>query len=168
MLILECRWLGDLGNHRNDRNGEHCLDKNKLLQMADGISCLGTIRRENGPMLSEEQWSALLEASGFNGLDGAVQDYPEHPEQASSVMFATARHQLPTNPQLDIIIVGSGIRGSLAQMEIESSLKALGSVVWIDFLALLEMDLTGKHCILLDEPTHQYLTTMTAASFRGL
>ena len=30
------------------------------------------------------------------------------------------------------------------------------------------MDLSSKHCILLDDPAHQYPTTMTAASFRGL
>lgn len=119
-------------------------------------------------MLTEEQWGALLEASGFNGLDGAVQDYPEHPEQAASVMFATAGLPRVASSQLDIIIVGQGIPGGLSWKELQSPLKALGSVTWIDFSALQEMDLASKYCILLDDPTHQYLTTMNAISFQGL
>lgn len=83
-------------------------------------------------------------------------------------MFATASLPQVQNPQLDIIVVGQDIPGTLSRTELESPLKALGSVTWIDFSALPEMELFGKYCILLDNPTHQYLTTMTAISFRGL
>lgn len=119
-------------------------------------------------MLTEAQWGTLLEASGFSGLDGAVQDYPEYPEQAASVMFASASLSRNTNSKLDMIIAGQGVPGSLSRMELNSSLEVLGSVTWITLSDLPDMDLSDKYCILLDNPADQYLTTMTAASFRGL
>ena len=135
---------------------------------ADAALDIDAIRREDGPMLFEEQWDTLLKVSGFHGLDGAVQDFPEHPEQAASVMFATANLQQFKNPQLNIVIVGQRLPGRLSRIELQSPLKALGSITWIDFSALTEMDLSEKHCILLDDPTHQYLTNLNAISFPGL
>ncbi len=168
MLILDFRWLGDLGGSQNDLGGEYDPLKYESTRKADGIAGLGAIRREDGPMLVEDQWGALLKASGFNGLDGAVQDYPEHPAQAASVMFATASLPRVSDIQLDMIIVGQETPARLSRTELQSSLEAFGFVTWIDFSALPEMDLSGKYCILLDDPAHQYLTTITAISFQGL
>ena len=64
------------------------------------LMIVGATRGEDDPMLTEEQWGVLLEVSGFDGLDGALQDYPEHPEQAASVMFATASLPHPKIPNL--------------------------------------------------------------------
>ena len=161
------RWLGGLGNNQDDLNSENCALK-PLVRTTHGTDDLGATRGEDGPMLTEEQWGVLLEASGFNGLDGALQDYPEHPEQAASVMFATASLPQPENPRLEIIIAGQGVPGTLSRNQLQSPLEALGTIIWIDFSDLADMNLSSKYCILLDDPAHQYLTTMTAASFRGL
>ena len=114
------RWLGGLGNSQNDLNSENCALK-PLVRTTHGTDDLGATRGEDGPMLTEEQWGVLLDASGFDGLDGALKDYPEHPEQAASVggvMFATASLPHPKNPRLEIIIAGQGVPGTLSQNQL--------------------------------------------------
>lgn len=47
--------------------------------------------QSNGPLLTKELWIDLLEANGFSGVEGPVDDYPGQPEHLFSAMWSTKR-----------------------------------------------------------------------------
>ncbi|KAK3170550.1 putative secondary metabolism biosynthetic enzyme [Lepraria neglecta] len=130
------------------------------------------IRREDGPLMAEDQWDISFSASGFSGLDGAVQDYPDHPEQCASVMFTTAWPWETETPTLkhDIVIIGQTIPGGhfWSEMEVMLQKHSRGAVTWLNHSGMEDFVFEGQHCIFLDDPKHQYLTTMDSKCFQGL
>ena len=123
-------------------------------------------------MLTEDQWGPLLASTGFAGLDGAAQDYPQHPDQAGSVMFANAISSTTTSmtPKFQVAIIGQTVPGGCLQSDLESGLRRLGAstVSWLRFSDLVSFELKEKHCIILDDPEHQNLTQLDTKSFQGL
>lgn len=45
--------------------------------------------RSDGPGLPKDSWDAALQASGFSGLEGSVDDYPGRPEQLFSALWSS-------------------------------------------------------------------------------
>jgi len=122
--------------------------------------------------MTEDQWALLFSSSGFSGLDGAVQDYPNDPEQAASVMFTTALPQATETqmPEIEVVIIGQTIPGGYFWSEMETLLQSHSQtkVTWLQFSEMPDFKFDGQHCIIMDDPELQYLATMNAESFRGL
>ena len=132
----------------------------------------GDMKLEARIDLGQKQWDKRLQQNGFSGLDGLVQDYPNHPQKAASIVFSTAIDQpmISKESAPDIVIVSQWLpHGMMARTEIEAALNACGpsNVTWIDFSELIKADLAGKHCVIIDLDC-SYLTTMTLQSFDGL
>ena len=133
---------------------------------------LGDIKSEARIDLGQKQWDKILQQNGFSGLDGVVQDYPKHPQKAASIVLSTAIDQpmISKEPGPDIVLVSQCLpHGMMTRTEIEAALNACGpsNVTWIDFSELINADLEGKHCVIIDLDC-SYLTTMTLKSFHGL
>ena len=135
-------------------------------------SLLGEPFREDGPMMTEEQWSLLISQSDFYGLDAAVRDYPQDPEQAASVLFATAKPMTSQfqSDKLDLIIVGETIPGGHFWEDLEAGLQSQSTskIIWSSFSAVKHIDFSRKRCIILDNPNHPLLDEMKDTSFRGI
>lgn len=59
-----------------------------------------------GALLSKEMWNGVLEANGFSGLEGHVDDYPGQPEHLFSAMWSTKRDSQATSreEQVDLSV----------------------------------------------------------------
>ena len=120
----------------------------------------------------EEQWDKSLRLNHFSGLDGVAQDYPKSPEKAASIIISTAVDQPADSSESSrkIILVSQWDPHGIERNDVEAALRAVGlrNVTWIDFSQLTSSELEAKYCIIIDDPSSSYLTTMTHDSFDGL
>ena len=120
----------------------------------------------------EEQWDKRLRLNHFSGLDGVAHDYPKYSEKAASIIISTAMDQPADSSESSrkIILVSRWDPHGMERSEVEAALGAVGlrNVTWIDFSQLTNSELEGKYCIIIDDPSSSYLTTVTEGSFDGL
>lgn len=58
--------------------------------------------QSDGPLLSKGLWNDLLEATGFSGVEGHVDDYPGQPEHLFSAMWSTKRDIQETTRRVEV------------------------------------------------------------------
>ena len=135
-------------------------------------SSSGDIEPESQADSHQKQWDERLQQNHFSGLDGAVQDYPKHPEKAASIILSTAIdqpfHSKESGPE--IMLVSQWLPQGISRSDIEAALSACepSKVTWINFSELLSADIEGRYCIIVDNPNCSYLKTMNDDSFDGL
>ena len=132
----------------------------------------GDIELERQAELHQEQWEERLQQNLFSGFSGTIQDYPKHPEKAASIMVSTAIDppMVSNKSTPEIVLASEWLPHSISRDTIEVALSDFGPsrVTWIDFPNLINADLEGRYCIIIDNPDCSYLTTMTPESFDGL
>ena len=125
----------------------------------------GNMSQKDSTTTSQARIKALVEANGFCGLYFVSQD-------DSSVAFTTATPigAPPDQIVIDLIVVAKWLPDRVSKADIENVLNfsSLRNVVWMQFAELAVINLSAKHCIVIDDPGCPYLTTMTADSFKGL
>lgn len=108
---------------------------------------------------------AFAEANGFNGLDLISR-------RDTSVAHTTAAPMgtTPNQTLIDLIIVAQRLPDGVTKTDIESilNISSRRTVVWMQFAELAAINLSGKHCLVVDDPKCSYLTTMTAETSGGL
>jgi len=150
-------------------NGRYYLS---FIYKADDMKSVGQLIREDGPLLTKEQWTVLFSSSGFSGLDGAVQDYPDHPEQSAGVMFTTALPQVVESQEAieEIVVIGPSGPSEYVCSEVNTLLQnhSQAKVTKLLMSEVADFRFDRQYCILIDDPEYQYLTTMNSESFQGL
>lgn len=61
--------------------------------------------RSDGPRLTKESWDAALKDSGFSGLEGSVDDYPDRPEQLFSALWSSRSRREAAQKTADAVTV---------------------------------------------------------------
>ena len=133
---------------------------------------IGDIHQERPESPWEEELHERLIFNHFSGLDDVARDYPKHPEKAASIIYSIAVDQ-PTsfnksNP--DIVVVSQWLPHGRSKSKIEAVLSACEprKMIWTSFSMLINSDLEGRYCIVIDDPKSSYLTRLTSESFNGL
>ncbi|KAF6236674.1 hypothetical protein HO173_004965 [Letharia columbiana] len=150
----------------------HLLNGNSHRVNGNNHHVNGNTPQKDCTTTSQARTKALFEANGFSELDFIPQHYSEDAQHAVSVAFATAAPigTTPDETVVDLIVVAQGLPEGASKADFENVLNVWGprTVVWVQFAELAVTNLSGKHCIVIDDPRCPHLTTMTADSFRGL
>ncbi len=129
----------------------------------------------NGPLLSRGLWNDLLEANGFSGVEGHVDDYPGQPEHLFSAMWstkldiqgATRKEEVDSSvtvyrcfPAEDNVEFTKTISNNLA--------RQLGGTSTVKHLLQYHNDENEPTCVVLDCHPRSMLSDLSADMFSRL
>ncbi|KAJ5291777.1 hypothetical protein N7478_001028 [Penicillium angulare] len=123
--------------------------------------------RQDGPLLTQEGWSRVMQANDFSGVDICVEGYPGASYQTGCVMVSTA-NTLETGPKNpgDIIIIDSDSIGSVSSLSLDAGLRNITGVAPTNASDLSAVDITDKWCIFLGGMDRSILANLTSQKFQ--
>lgn len=129
--------------------------------------------RQQGPLLSVENWSLHLEQAGFSGVDISFNDYPEKADQLTSVMVSTAEAPAAkpsASPQTIIVAdLTSALQNKIAEgLKREILQFSTVSCAICPFDNLSVSDLHEKVCIFVPEVETPFLDRMSDDHYGAL
>ncbi|KAI1133192.1 putative polyketide synthase [Nemania abortiva] len=127
--------------------------------------------RTDGPLITRDLWNAALEANGFSGLEGYMDDYPEQPEHLYSAMWSSRRDEDTTTisqaPDSITIYQCFPKEGPIDFSEVvaETLKLQLGGRAAVRSLQAHRMDDTCSPCIVLEGQRRSILSEMSSEMF---
>jgi NADPH:quinone reductase-like Zn-dependent oxidoreductase len=101
-----------------------------------------------------------------------LRDFPDHLLQAASVFSTTALPPalLHSGLDLEIVIIEQWLPHGVSRAETEAVLQERhrARFEWRSFPQLVDTNLVGKYCIILDDPVKPLMTQLTAENFPAL
>lgn len=129
----------------------------------------------DGPLLSKELWNEVLEANGFSGVEGHVDDYPGQPEQFISVMWSTKRDLREAIPgkKTDLSVVVYHQLAEKEDLEFTKAVAAdlarqLGGTSTVKQLLQVDNNTDTSMCVVLDGRQRSMLSDLSSAMFSGI
>ncbi|PGH05127.1 hypothetical protein AJ79_06875 [Helicocarpus griseus UAMH5409] len=115
---------------------------------------------------NKDEWNRLLRGTGFSGIDLCIDDFPETPEQSSSVIVSTNHGPNELTGKEIVLICPGETRDSLRS----TLINKLESITGITPATgqLTEIDMQGRLCIFLGELDNPLLSNMTPDLFSAI
>jgi acyl transferase domain-containing protein/NADPH:quinone reductase-like Zn-dependent oxidoreductase len=182
-LIIACQVLHATKNMENTMTNVHRLLKpgGKLIMVEttqdamDVQMVFGTLpgwwlseekERKYSPNMPLESWKAILERTGFTGLDVDVRDCEDERNYAMSVILSTAKPSAAPEYPKDTVLVYAGT--SPPQSWLDGVKASIGSLTSVTVERLDRLDPAGKVCIFVPELETPFLEQIDGDSFLAL
>ena len=125
----------------------------------------------NAGETKERQKQTTFEECGFSEpqatihANGKVENY-----RFSSIFLTAVGAESYLEPSNNIVIIARWLPNGVTRSQLEAAIQGCRSVtvVWFDFGQLQNVDLEGKHCVIIDDPQESYITGLDPESFKGL
>lgn len=123
--------------------------------------------RQDGPLLTQEGWSKVMQANDFSGVEICVEGYPGASYQTGCVMISTANMPVtgPSNGG-DIVIISNDALGSVSSLSLDSGLRGMTGVCPTAASDLTTADISDKWCIFLDGMDKSTLSQLSPEKFK--
>ena len=129
----------------------------------------------DGPLLERGSWGDLLEANGFSGVEGHVDDYAGQPEHLFSAMWSTKREirrtadQEEANPSVTVYHhFHEDEDVEYADTVSDHLTQRLGSPARIQHLLRADSSEDNQTCVILDSRSRSMLSDMSSEMFYRL
>ena len=128
--------------------------------------------REDGPLLTENQWDRTLKRSGFSGVDRSLHDFPGEAVHSHSVLISTASIQVERSSGIvkDWIIVQSQESSRYSLSALTEHVKDIAGNVplLVSLSQISKMDLKDHYCIFLDELECPMLASVSSQTYEAI
>ncbi|KAL8922238.1 MAG: hypothetical protein Q9208_005317 [Pyrenodesmia sp. 3 TL-2023] len=131
--------------------------------------------KSEGPLLTKGLWNDLLEANGFSGVEGHVDDYPGQPEHLFSAMWSTKRDTQAAT-RADEVESSATIFHAFSEKDEAGFVKTVsdnirhqvGGTSTVKHILQHDDDENAPMCVVLDNQRHSMLSDLSSKMFYKL